>query len=461
MVEVYSAAEVDTLIANATQGPAGPQGPIGPKGDPGEPGPIGLQGPQGEPGPQGPQGPQGPAGAGGSGVFPMIIVGGYTQAELQAALLQAQAVGGADVVLQDGSYLISETLTIGSRVRLRGEGRTKLVAGSTIATENMITTGGWSVGSNRPVAASFALFAESISLGDASGFSPGGLIVVTLKVNATSGPTAGQYFIHVAEIVGVVGNAVSFSPPLPFSYLPRGGIGEADECWANSCVPNEGLMIEGITFQGAAQLGVRGMLLNFVRHCSVRDVSFENFTDRAGLWLNFGYACETHNIDARNCGSPGESDINWRAQTHLFATNTRSYDSGFGPQLWASQYCKWQNLLSLRSRGRGLKLNGCRYSQIINAEGSHSKTTGVAFSYGSSFNSLHNITAISNRGVVGNSVGVWTADQQCVSNFMSGVVALNNLTQDIAIYPSDVSNVLRGARYGVVYNGGAATISAS
>ena len=125
--------------AKGEQGPQGIQGPIGPQGEQGiqgpqgPPGPQGEQGEQGDTGPQGPPGPQGvPGEKGDRGAGPCrVVVGtslaGWTtadcdllcdgesdQQEINAAIQQVleESSTGGQVLLLDGTYNISERITI-------------------------------------------------------------------------------------------------------------------------------------------------------------------------------------------------------------------------------------------------------------------------------------------------------------------------------------------------------------
>ena len=107
--------------AKGEQGPQGIQGPIGPQGE------QGVQGPQGPPGPQGVPGEKGDRGAGPCRVVVGTSLAGWTasdcdllcdgesdQQEINAAIQQvlAESSTGGQVLLLDGTYNISERITI-------------------------------------------------------------------------------------------------------------------------------------------------------------------------------------------------------------------------------------------------------------------------------------------------------------------------------------------------------------
>lgn len=107
--------------AKGEQGPQGIQGPIGPQGE------QGVQGPQGEQGVQGPQGPQGKLGKGPARIVVGTSLAGWTasdcdllcdgeadQQEINAAIQQVleESSTGGQVLLLDGTYNISERITI-------------------------------------------------------------------------------------------------------------------------------------------------------------------------------------------------------------------------------------------------------------------------------------------------------------------------------------------------------------
>ena len=107
--------------AKGEQGPQGIQGPIGPQGE------QGVQGPQGPPGPQGVPGEKGDRGAGPCRVVVGTSLAGWTasdcdllcdgesdQQEINAAIQQVleESSTGGQVLLLDGTYNISERITI-------------------------------------------------------------------------------------------------------------------------------------------------------------------------------------------------------------------------------------------------------------------------------------------------------------------------------------------------------------
>lgn len=107
--------------AKGEQGPQGIQGPIGPQGE------QGVQGPQGPPGPQGVPGEKGDRGAGPARVVVGTSLAGWTtadcdllcdgesdQQEINAAIQQVleESSTGGQVLLLDGTYNISERITI-------------------------------------------------------------------------------------------------------------------------------------------------------------------------------------------------------------------------------------------------------------------------------------------------------------------------------------------------------------
>ena len=107
--------------AKGEQGPQGIQGPIGPQGK------QGVQGPQGPPGPQGVPGEKGDRGAGPCRVVVGTSLAGWTtadcdllcdgeadQQEINAAIQQVleESSTGGQVLLLDGTYNISERITI-------------------------------------------------------------------------------------------------------------------------------------------------------------------------------------------------------------------------------------------------------------------------------------------------------------------------------------------------------------
>ena len=107
--------------AKGEQGPQGIQGPIGPQGE------QGVQGPQGPPGPQGVPGEKGDRGAGPCRVVVGTTESGWTaedcdylcdgesdQQEINAAIQQVleESSTGGQVLLLDGTYNISERITI-------------------------------------------------------------------------------------------------------------------------------------------------------------------------------------------------------------------------------------------------------------------------------------------------------------------------------------------------------------
>ena len=107
--------------AKGEQGPQGIQGPIGPQGE------QGIQGPQGPPGPQGVPGEKGDRGAGPCRVVVGTSLAGWTtadcdllcdgesdQQEINAAIQQVleESSTGGQVLLLDGTYNISERITI-------------------------------------------------------------------------------------------------------------------------------------------------------------------------------------------------------------------------------------------------------------------------------------------------------------------------------------------------------------
>ena len=109
------------------QGAKGEQGPQGIQGPPGPQGEQGVQGPQGPPGPQGVPGEKGDRGAGPCRVVVGTSLAGWTasdcdllcdgesdQQEINAAIQQVleESSTGGQVLLLDGTYNISERITI-------------------------------------------------------------------------------------------------------------------------------------------------------------------------------------------------------------------------------------------------------------------------------------------------------------------------------------------------------------
>lgn len=429
---VYTQSEVDALLASIPQGPQGPQGP------PGNNGPPGLQGAQGPAGPQGPPG---------SGSLPMFVVSGGTEAAIQSAINAADAAGGGDVLFENQSYLLSTTGIIippAGRVRLRGQAKTELIAPASGSTHPIwhqceVTTDFTTITANIPKGG------KTISPANVVGMAVGRQIQIqrSTTVNATT-----IQHIHTAEITDVTGNVVTFSPPIAFDVDLVRDFDVKTRCY----IPANNLLIEGMKINGNGNAGARGMIIQGVRNSAFRDLEFVDFPGLAAFHLNHGMNITTDRLTTRRCGSGGESDINWRAQTFLSAKNTWSYESGFGPQLWACQYSNWSDLVSNRSNGRGMKLNGTLYSNFTNLVGNHTTSTGIAITLESCHNNFTNLIAIGNNGYVGNQIGLWFSNHNNSHNYINGFLGFANGDHDIAMFATDANNVIRGARNPNVYN---------
>jgi hypothetical protein len=103
------------------KGPKGDQGPPGPQGPPGSQGPPGAQGAPGPQGPTGPQGQPGAPGPSGPSAYSVVLSGDCD--DIQAAIDQLPASGGA-VLVAAGTYVCSDPIVIDrDRVSLRGTGQ--------------------------------------------------------------------------------------------------------------------------------------------------------------------------------------------------------------------------------------------------------------------------------------------------------------------------------------------------
>jgi hypothetical protein len=298
------------------------------------------------------------------------------------------------------------------------------------------------------------LWANSVTLADASAFQAGKLIGLQRYIGSA------YYYTHLAEITEVVGNVVKFQPSLMFEMQAS----DPSNQWIYCISPLGGLVVEGIKFTGANNpaLVQRGLSYKFTRDARFLDLEFRDLTGAAGFKFDFSFGGQAMRLGAVNCGSPGESDLSFTGMGQLLASDLRSRFSGFGPQFSQCSGIHVSRVHSVGSKGRGIKLFGCIYSTFDQMFGNDSRSTGIAISGGSSYNSFSNLVACGNRGIVGNEVGVWFSMQSNKFNTINGLVAIGNAGTDITLYPTDDNNVIRQARYGTLYNTGANnTVSAT
>lgn len=473
-VETYSTAEVDAAIAAVPVGPPGPMGPAGLPGVPGQPGevgpqgtqgPMGLTGPTGPAGPQGPQGmqgipgPQGPQGVPGTGGgnFPMFVASGG-EPGLLAAIAQAVAVGGGDVLLENAPVQLTAGIQISAHnIRLRGQGRSELIAPATGSQELILARGGF--GSPTTVVGAVPLWGKIVVAANVNaGWTVGGLCFI---YRAMPVPNVGH--THVAEIISSVSNGtvqqLTISPPMPFPCV--GG----EQIYP--ITPQRGLLIEGIKFTGRNNPALiqRGLRTSGILDAVLRDLEFRDFTGGSGCWIDYGLGTQTENITLLHCGNPNESDIFWRAQTGCHAISTRSRNSsGFGPQPTMCQFSHFSQISCWRAANRAIKIAGTLYCTFDQLDGSWAQSTGIGLTLGTAHNRFTNLIAIGNRGIPSNEVGIWFSDNGNSFNSITGLIALDNAGSDIAIYPTDNNNVIRCARFdpAKLYNGGANnTVSAT
>jgi hypothetical protein len=397
-------------------------------------------GPQGPPGLQGPAGPQGP-----SGNVPMFVVSGGTEADINAAIAQAAAVGGGDVVLENQPYAITAGAVVpSSNIRLRGQARTEFV--STGTNVNLLSAFG-AMSAFTSLSTNVPLFGNQVTVGNPEYFTVGGCLLIRRTLPYT-------YLALVAEVTAINGAVVSFSPSIPFD-VPAS---DPSNVLIYSITPLNGLMVEGIRFTGSgnsALLQQRGLQYKRTRDAIFRDLIFEGFSGAAGIYAAWAIGARHENIIAKRCGSPGESDIFIIANTFSSVQGLHSRNaSGFGPQFAQCSMITVSDVSCYRATHRGIKLSGVLYSNFSNLIGNESTSTGIGITGGTSYCSFSNIMACNNHGVVGNEVGIWFSSQSNRNNAISNVVAVNNAGSDIALYPTDDNNVIRCARYGTIYNGG-------
>lgn len=384
----------------------------------------------------------------------VIYVSDNSEAAINAALAQASAAGGGDVVLDGGEYPIDVGLVVPicDNIRIRGQGNTKLVARN--ATSNLLYAAG-SVSGFLTLTANVAQWATQATITEANQFAVGGCIILQKMISV---PTGNIYYGHIAEVTAINGNVISFEPMIPFS------IALIESHWIRASVPISNFMLEGITFVGSANAAIaqRGVQTRFMRDAKFYDVLFRDFTGAAAFISDFSFGTRVAELTAVNCGSVSESDLFFRGQTMMLARGLFSRRaSGFGPQLSQCTGVQASQIHSFGAFGRAVKFNACLYSTFSDLIGNECRDTGVAITLGTQFCTFNNLVACNNRGLVYNEEGIWFSGQMNQNNLLTNVVAYNNPTADIALFQTDDNNVIRPARFGTLYNLGANNVVSS
>lgn len=368
-----------------------------------------------------------------------------TRAGIQAAVDLATAAGGGVVLLDNLDYVLDTTpISItGSHVKLRGSGKTRLVAPADGNVDLVRVEG--TAGSATTLSANVAANASTLSLTTAAGFAVGQAGYIRRDASPIS-------HFHMFEVIGIAGDTITITPPMPL------GVNTGDTHQVVPVTPVRGVAVQNIRFSGGGNLNtVRGVRTVYTQDTELERLQFDGFPV-AALYADFGLNNTVRAITTRDCGSASESDITLRAQTGMTASGIRSvFARGFGPKIMFGSYNAVHDVQSHRAQGRGIKIQGVLRSTFNALQGHASASTGIAVTEGTVECYLSHLVAVGNGSGTGNDVGLWFSDQSNSLNYVDGALLVGNPTADLFIGATDLNNVFRAMRYGTITNNAGAS----
>jgi len=256
---------------------------------------------------------------------------------------------------------------------------------------------------------------------------------------------------QICYIKEIQGDALHITPFIPFDI-------HLDDTYTIQPITLlKNIRMNNIIFDGNNNTSLaRGFRLNGLYNSQFENLTFQHFVGASAMFLDVGFSNHVNNIQFENCGTMDENDLMFSYQTNSQLGNVRSLNaSGFGPMFIRCNFCQISNVSSLSATYRGIKFLGSLYNLVNNVQSHDSiNTTGIALSFGSSFNQLINCSACNNQGEPENADGLWFSGHGNNDNVISNSVFLHNKTSDIFVDANDFNNVIINTKFDTLYNGG-------
>lgn len=377
------------------------------------------------------------------------------------AAFQAALNTGRMVYVPNGTYNCVGLVPI-EGAGLIGESRDKVIIRAVTSAPNsrIIAGGGGSVLSTTQVSGSnLAELSDVITPVSTSPFTQSDAANRLASVEILddfSGQGGAYYACGEYAVPGGATVTLGFSLPAPIDTT--GGV-DAAKFTYQTWVPMRGFVLENITFDATGQTGsgvCHAIELTRMARAVVRNIRVVGATRGSGFLMEHGWLNVVEDVEVENCADTAGNwnDLSLSRQTRLQAARLRSIDaSGFSFGLYFSSWSSVDSVVAINATFRGPKFAGDRYCVISNIISENVQSTAIAISQGTSRCTFNNLVACKGDNFVGNSMGLWFANQRCIGNVVLGLQAHGNPDYALDIGATDTDNLVVFSTTGGVAGG--------